>query len=610
MKNQKSLILLSSLLLTLMTAEAVMATTGPSADPPGGNLPDALFNSVTANTGVSGTASVKATSTGSAIQATGNPAVTATSNGTGLNATGNPAVTATGKGAYGVVGDGGSDSLGNSGIGVAGISDGNYGLFGSSNSSNGIYGYSKDGNGVQAYSQNGAGVVATVGSTTAGSYGVLGFGGAAAGAFQTNWLGNGIKVLLATASNAIEAYGDSDLQGIVKNTKKLTSGFFPATDCLAKGGYMNAGICNFPVVVDDPEGLHVQSGGLDVYGSVINSSTNDSGYVKVDDNLDVTGGVYNQKPQKIVDGVSYKASDCTNDGGYYDPAISNSCDFPVYVKDDDGIRTTKISITGGSTGGTAGTIGGMDKERYGAQFSVTSVNPSYATGTYFGGLVKGYGPFMGADFKYTASGSNPKPSTEVKLTDGNFAIDASGDVNVTGSIANNATGLCFTFPCTPPNLPVTINDNLKVNGNITATGTITPSDSRLKDVKGQFTKGLSALLKLNPVSYAYKKNNAKNLPSEVSHVGILAQDLQKVLPEAVSKDEQGYLSVSNEPLIWTVINAIKDLNKLMENSQSELTAKVTQLEQENADLKQQLEKSSQEMSSLESRIAKLERFSK
>ena len=40
-----------------------------------------------------------------------------------------------------------------------------------------------------------------------------------------------------------------------------------------------------------------------------------------------------------------------------------------------------------------------------------------------------------------------------------------------------------------------------------------------------------------------------------------AQAVQQVIPEAVTKNAQGYLMVNNDPIIWTMLNAIKEQQK-------------------------------------------------
>ncbi len=106
------------------------------------------------------------------------------------------------------------------------------------------------------------------------------------------------------------------------------------------------------------------------------------------------------------------------------------------------------------------------------------------------------------------------------------------------------------------------------------------SDRRLKDIKGQFTRGLDALDHLNPVYYRYKKDNPVHLPSEEEYVGLIAQEVREVIPEAVGDYAEGYLSVNNDPIIWTMLNAIKELHA--ENAA--LRAEITEMTSLNARL--------------------------
>ena len=65
-------------------------------------------------------------------------------------------------------------------------------------------------------------------------------------------------------------------------------------------------------------------------------------------------------------------------------------------------------------------------------------------------------------------------------------------------------------------------------------------------------------MQLQPLRYEYKRDNALNLKSEGEHVGFSAQAVQKIIPEAVSKNDKGYLLVNNDPILWTMLNAIKE----------------------------------------------------
>jgi hypothetical protein len=87
----------------------------------------------------------------------------------------------------------------------------------------------------------------------------------------------------------------------------------------------------------------------------------------------------------------------------------------------------------------------------------------------------------------------------------------------------------------------------------------TPSDRRLKETEGVYGYGLSEVSQLSPVRYRYQEGNALSLPTDKEFVGLIAQDVEKVIPEAVDKNDQGYLLLNNDPIIWAMLNAIKEL---------------------------------------------------
>jgi hypothetical protein len=83
------------------------------------------------------------------------------------------------------------------------------------------------------------------------------------------------------------------------------------------------------------------------------------------------------------------------------------------------------------------------------------------------------------------------------------------------------------------------------------------SDGRLKTVEATYNAGLDEVLKLTPVRYRYKEQNPMGIKDDQEHVGFVAQDVEKVIPEAVSRNSRGYLLVNNDPILWTMLNAIK-----------------------------------------------------
>ncbi|HXQ70102.1 MAG TPA: tail fiber domain-containing protein, partial [Pyrinomonadaceae bacterium] len=84
------------------------------------------------------------------------------------------------------------------------------------------------------------------------------------------------------------------------------------------------------------------------------------------------------------------------------------------------------------------------------------------------------------------------------------------------------------------------------------------SDARLKNISGPFKSGLNAVMRLQPLRYEYKPNNPVGITPNGEHIGLAAQNVQQVIPEAVTANAQGYLMVNNDPIIWTMLNAIKE----------------------------------------------------
>jgi Chaperone of endosialidase len=107
-------------------------------------------------------------------------------------------------------------------------------------------------------------------------------------------------------------------------------------------------------------------------------------------------------------------------------------------------------------------------------------------------------------------------------------------------------------------------DTLSVNGTASKPGGgswAVFSDERLKNIKGRYYTGLRAVMQLQPIRYQYKPNNSLGLKSEQENIGFGAQSLQKVIPEAVTRNSNGYLQVNNDPILWTMLNAIQEQQK-------------------------------------------------
>ncbi len=106
----------------------------------------------------------------------------------------------------------------------------------------------------------------------------------------------------------------------------------------------------------------------------------------------------------------------------------------------------------------------------------------------------------------------------------------------------------------------------------TSTWTIT-SDERLKTINGAYTKGLNEVLQLQPVTYNYKNVGERTFKEEVLNteaVGFSAQQVQKVFPEAVGTDEDGYLNLNIHSILVAYVNAIKEQQQMINDLKNEV----------------------------------------
>lgn len=120
------------------------------------------------------------------------------------------------------------------------------------------------------------------------------------------------------------------------------------------------------------------------------------------------------------------------------------------------------------------------------------------------------------------------------------------------------------------------------------------SDSRLKNIKGKSTAGLKEINQLQIKNFTFKKDKEKT-----PHVGVIAQELQKVFPNSVFKAESGYLHILKEEMFYAMINAIKELDVKFNKSNDKIKKmeqEITVLQDENSKLMKKLEELEQKIS--------------
>lgn len=125
--------------------------------------------------------------------------------------------------------------------------------------------------------------------------------------------------------------------------------------------------------------------------------------------------------------------------------------------------------------------------------------------------------------------------------------------------------------------------HINAQGRSTNAAWATTSDIRLKDIKGKYQHGLDEILKIKTVKFNYKHDNPLKLPSDKTHTGIIAQELQKIIPEAVEETDDGYLTVNNDPVHWAVVNAIQELHgmcKMDQKQKDQIQARIDKHEKE------------------------------
>ena len=130
------------------------------------------------------------------------------------------------------------------------------------------------------------------------------------------------------------------------------------------------------------------------------------------------------------------------------------------------------------------------------------------------------------------------------------------------------------------------------------------SDIRLKNVGEPFTAGLNELEKLNFYHFTFKKDK-----DQVPQVGVMAQDLQKVFPQAVSKDDGGWLTIRWDEMFYAAINAIKELNTKVCAIAKDVTNLKTVTDEHTKTLEAQaqtIEQQQVEIKELTARVDKLE----
>jgi hypothetical protein len=116
---------------------------------------------------------------------------------------------------------------------------------------------------------------------------------------------------------------------------------------------------------------------------------------------------------------------------------------------------------------------------------------------------------------------------------------------------------------------------LDVNGQVRASSFITSSDARFKSNVSKISNALETISKVEGYTYKFKSEefHDRNFPNGTK-MGFLGQQIGQFLPEIVSEDEDGYLSVEYTALIPLIVEAIKEIKTEL-NQAKELISLLT-----------------------------------
>jgi hypothetical protein len=155
-------------------------------------------------------------------------------------------------------------------------------------------------------------------------------------------------------------------------------------------------------------------------------------------------------------------------------------------------------------------------------------------------------------------GSGTANSSTFLRGDQTYAVPASG-TTITDDTSTNATYYPVLTTATSGSISAANVSSTKLTynpstGNLAATIHYASSDSRFKDDVVVIPNALDKVDQIRGVTYV-----RNDIPDKSRHAGVIAQEVEAVLPEVVSTNEKGYKLVAYDNMIGLLVEAIKEL---------------------------------------------------
>jgi len=186
---------------------------------------------------------------------------------------------------------------------------------------------------------------------------------------------------------------------------------------------------------------------------------------------------------------------------------------------------------------------------------------------------------------FPSTGGTPGASNSFEIIDRinnqrRMVFGDNGDVSVGGTIVSNSGGGVISIRSGNVGIgTASPTQKLHVIGNIIASGTITPSDIRIKKDIVDNIYGLDQILKLRTINYRYKDERL----SKVKKVGFIAQEIKKSMPELVTtaNDEMKTLGVNYAEMTVVLTKAMQEQQRMIKDQQSQINELKAQIKQVN-----------------------------